>query len=776
MSRKTRKLIWSAPLIAAVAMIGVLAMLVTVAPNGAQAHEAEDHGLPGYVTGLKATANGKTEIKLTWNAPTTGGAPTRYRIDISEEDIDTGAIEGTQKWVAHYVSLNGDTRTNYTDTMGLKPGTTRYYRVFAMNEFGTGPVSFDPTYHFATTVGSGAPDRVPSLSAITVGPNQIDLSWSVPDNNGDAIIRYRIHIQLTDGFPELVTVDNPGDANTRDDVDGIIEVGADVTSYQHKELTENTTYRYVVYATNSRDDSDASDERGATTRPASTPDAPGNLKAVMAANNAVSLYWTWPSNLNGGRFLKFEVAKSADGTFDATGVSGDERYQDAAPNGVAQHVDNGTISLTNGDKVYYRVRTVTLRGATGEDRPIYSSSYGSIDVTVPRSDNVPETPTVVSASDDKLRQIDLVWSALPTTSYLIEAAREVTTGDTEWMRVRNGDTGFSDPTYNHYDLEPAQSWDYRVFPRFGGQYGTPLLIENGMTKAAVASDPVRNLRAEGDGPTKIKVTWAVPVEDGGKSITGYRIEIGSPNDPDDDGTVDANTWPAIADTAAAMPMKVGMADSSTREFTLGGLDAGDVRYFRVVALNGVTLVDTARNAADVARGQTAKAGEPGAPEDLTAEPARDASSFSRTNLGVLLLWNAPDDPAGDEVTGYKIERDKNGAGWEVLAEDTKLKRTYYEDRTHYVAGESWMYRVTARSGTGAGQSVTATYPNLHTTHPPTTAALTAPTGVTATSDTDDEVTVMWMGGDNADRYIVIALEKGSSPVVIGYDASRKRRE
>ena len=170
MSRKTRKLIWSAPLIAAVAVIGVLAMLVIVAPNGAQAHEAEDHGLPGYVTGLKATANGKTEIKLTWNAPTTGGTPTRYRIDISEEDGDTMAIEGTQKWVAHYVSPNGDTSTNYTDTMGLKPGMTRYYRVFAMNDFGTGPVSFKPTYHFARTTGSGEPERVSSLSRVRLVP------------------------------------------------------------------------------------------------------------------------------------------------------------------------------------------------------------------------------------------------------------------------------------------------------------------------------------------------------------------------------------------------------------------------------------------------------------------------------------------------------------------------------------------------------------------------------------------------------------------------------
>ena len=40
MSRKTRKLMWSVPLVAAVAVIGALAAFVMLAPNGALAHEA----------------------------------------------------------------------------------------------------------------------------------------------------------------------------------------------------------------------------------------------------------------------------------------------------------------------------------------------------------------------------------------------------------------------------------------------------------------------------------------------------------------------------------------------------------------------------------------------------------------------------------------------------------------------------------------------------------------------------------------------------------------
>ena len=42
MSRKTRKLIWSAPLVAVLAVAGVLAMFVMLAPDGALAHGPVD--------------------------------------------------------------------------------------------------------------------------------------------------------------------------------------------------------------------------------------------------------------------------------------------------------------------------------------------------------------------------------------------------------------------------------------------------------------------------------------------------------------------------------------------------------------------------------------------------------------------------------------------------------------------------------------------------------------------------------------------------------------
>ena len=77
---------------------------------------------------LTATANGETQIDLSWTVPDTGGrALDKYSIDVS---ADGGTTWGPQADV-------GSTITTYSHT-GLTAGTTRHYRVAAVNPIGTG--------------------------------------------------------------------------------------------------------------------------------------------------------------------------------------------------------------------------------------------------------------------------------------------------------------------------------------------------------------------------------------------------------------------------------------------------------------------------------------------------------------------------------------------------------------------------------------------------------------------------------------------------------------
>ena len=128
--------------------------------------------------------------------------------------------------------------------------------------------------------------------------------------------------------------------------------------------------------------------------------------------------------------------------------------------------------------------------------------------------------------------------------------------------------------------------------------------------------------------------------------------------------------------------------------------------------------------------------------------------------------------------GYIVERTKDGGTtWEEIAdeEDTLAVRTDWTDPDHLLEGESSMYRVSAKNSAGTSATATIGYLGYH--DPPAGHSHDTTTGtgtlgdvsdVMAASDTDGEVMVMWTGGDNADRYFIIALEQGSDPLVIGF--------
>ena len=186
MSRKTRKLIWSVPLVAVLAVVGALSIFAVLAPNDAQAQEVM---VPGPVTDLDAVAKSRTSIELDWDAPssTSGGTPTGYRIDHSSDN---------RVWTLLKDDTNR-TLTRYLVDTGVKADTERYYRVFALNEAGTGPVSVDPVTAYASvpfTFPPTEPARV-NLSLSLDGDDpygKINLSWTEAANNGSAITGYQI--------------------------------------------------------------------------------------------------------------------------------------------------------------------------------------------------------------------------------------------------------------------------------------------------------------------------------------------------------------------------------------------------------------------------------------------------------------------------------------------------------------------------------------------------------------------------------------------------------
>ena len=235
---------------------------------------------PGAPTGLAATANGPSQIDLAWSAPasTGGSAITGYKIEVSPN--------GTSGWTDQ-VANTGNANTTYAHT-GLTAGTTRHYRVSAINANGTGvPSNVD-----SATTGTTVPGAPTGLTATASGTTQIDLSWTAPaSTGGSAITGYKIEVSAngTSGWTDQVA--NTGNANT---------------TYAHTGLTAGTTRHYRVSAINANGAGTASNVDSATTG-TTVPGAPTGLTATASGTTAIDLAWTAPASTGGSAITGYKI-------------------------------------------------------------------------------------------------------------------------------------------------------------------------------------------------------------------------------------------------------------------------------------------------------------------------------------------------------------------------------------------------------------------------------------------------------------------------------------
>ena len=367
-------------------------------------------------------------------------------------------------------------------------------------------------------------------------------------------------------------------------------------------------------------------------------------------------------------------------------------------------------------------------------------------------------------------------------------------------------------TYRHNssNLEDAtmlvsdETRHYRVFPWHAGRYGYPQVV-TGMTKAATMPGriPDGGLRVTANGDTKLDLDWDAASNNGGSPVTGYIIQVSK--DRDNSNARDTTTgWCDVAHQEVADGRMYTYdgdirnddatdcgADPAVAPLTPDGeeLAAGYGRWFRVIALNKKSTtdltvgadaswaIDTDSTNAIPAFGRTGAttppgAGmAPGAPVGLVAETALNVHSTLTTDKGVLLTWDVPAEMGTANITDYVIQVSYDGgASWSTLEDGMGADTT---DWTHSeplpTATEERVYQVAAVNSVGMGpwsnmayySTTSMTMPDH--THPPTTAALTDVEDVTETANADGSITVSWMGGDNSDSFLLIALDLASDP-------------
>ena len=701
---------------AAAADVGTVAVKVTASDgNGGSVSDTFDitvgTTVPGAPASLTATASGSTQINLSWSAPdTTGGsAITGYKIEVSPD--------GTTNWT----ELVADTAsTTYAHT-GLAAGTTRHYRVSAINSVGTGLPSSTANATTATTV-PGAPA---SLTATASGSTTIDLSWSAPDTTGgSAVTGYKIEVSPdgTTNWTDLV-------ADTT------------ATTYAHTGLAAGTTRHYRVSAINSVGTGLPSKVDSATTNPTTVTNAitlVSNTGQSNADQGHLGLYDQAQPFTTGGHAAGYTLTGvdiafgiypgSASYTVSIwTAVSGEPGVSvgtltspatitaDALNAYTASgiNLDPNTTYIVLVDSNSDERNALQNTSQTAEDSGAQSgwsigdnSLYRAKDQTAGAWSSYENMKKIAvkGYANGSTNNAPMVANAIPDQSATAGTAFSYAFPDTTFSDA-DSDTlsysaaladGMSLPTWLAF-TDSTRTFSGTAAAADVGTVAVKVTASDGnggsvsdtfdITVGTTVPGAPASLTATASGSTQINLSWSAPDTTGGSAITGYKIEV-SP-----DGTT--NWTELVADTA-----------STTYAHT--GLAAGTTRHYRVSAINtnGTGLPSST---ADATTGTTV----PGAPDSLTAT----ASGTTTINLS----WSAPDTTGGSAITGYKIEVSPDGTtNWTELVADTTS--TAYA-HTGLAAGTTRHYRVSAINTNGTGlpsstaDATTGTPPN----NPPTVA-------------------------------------------------------
>ena len=276
---------------------------------------------------------------------------------------------------------------------------------------------------------------------------------------------------------------------------------------------------------------------------------------------------------------------------------------------------------------------------------------------------VPDAPLAVTAvGGDK--QASLTWTkpardgGLPITDYVVEYRR---LKDAFWTVFADGVSTATTATVT--GLVNGANYAFRVRAKSAFGESASSAESNYITVRGLAGAPTGLVATGGDAVANL--SWTAPADNGGGTITDYRIEYRRTTE---------TAWTVF--TRAASPATTA---------TVTGLTTATSYVFRVAAVN---VVGT--GAFSVLSNVLAVIGSPSAPTALTGI-AGDKS--------VALAWNAPAKSNGAAITDYVVEyRKATDTTWTVFEDGvgTATKATV----SGLVNGVDYVFRVKARNSVG----------------------------------------------------------------------------
>jgi len=500
--------------------------------------DANAQTVPSPPTDLVAFDVADNQIDLFWTTPNDDGGSviTGYKIELV-------MIVPGQTTPSVIVDNTGNTDTSYSHT-GLLMDKTYIYRVYAINSEGESSPS--PQAQAKPTENSAPledipPDPPSGLTATDVSSNQIDLSWNKPTaNNGPLVTGYKIEVKIGSGSFTILEPDTGNTART----------------YSDTGLTTGTTYTYKVYAINSIGEGNSTSEASATPTSSSTPpigtnppNIPKNFKASAASNSEISLSWEYPNEYDGPPVTNYIIVVKKTPETD---------YSHLFTTGVETSYLHSNLEA--GKTYTYLISAINSFGPSNN---VTSSA-------VPKHTDKPTNFVATAVSPTK---VELSWSAPSQTyggtitGYNIE--EQITIGIYQIVHETSGTKTSATLT----GLTTGETYTYRVYARINLGVNTPPSDEVNVTPkessgtTETVPSPPTLLTITNDAPTVNNLSWGTPEDDGGKSITGYKIEL----------KVDVEDWQVV---------KANTGSTSTI-YSHTNIPSGTDYNYRVSAINSI---------------------------------------------------------------------------------------------------------------------------------------------------------------------------------------------
>ena len=413
----------------------------------------------GSPTNLRVALSAAGEMRISWT-------------DNSSEELGFKVERAPHPTLGFLVvgTTAADTTVLY-DRQGIVVNTTYYYRVYAYNASG---VSLPTETMMVTTPSTFANLAAPSdLTGSAVSTTQINLAWV---DNSAAEEGFEVS-RSTDGgilWTPLATT------------------AANVTTYQNRNLTPGSSYRYRVRAVLGTSYSSYSNEVGLSTPSTETISPPMGLTTSVKSSTSVVLNWSDTSGNEDG----FKVEKSTDGVNFGQVLVTPANSQTAEVTG-----------LTAGTLYAFRVRAFNTTG---------DSPFSNI-VTARTLKIAPLAPTVLTGTGQADGGIRLTWTDNSDNeeSFVLERRVGPTFGAFAVLTTLNPDA----TSYTDNDIVAISAYEYRLKAANSvGESGYTNIVNIGAP--AVAPAAPSQLVATVLSQTQVKLDW----KDNSINESGFKVE------------------------------------------------------------------------------------------------------------------------------------------------------------------------------------------------------------------------------------------------------------